>query len=184
MQKPVKGESGQQDKGERPGACRGSAGRVLWLVSTTKEIDVAYDKVRAFLDTYRVWEGKDADLEVELREVLDNAEIGDNEAQVAEDLVREHIPEPLMGKDGDSLNAIERVLRYYGTVAKTLKDQFDLDLTQEDGLATLVDQLKQRDALDVLRSRVVGVVKQAGALDMKAQPDDNRLVILLTTLMP
>ena len=61
---------------------------------------------------------------------------------------------------------------------------FDRDLFEEEGIAELQAWLREHDALDVLRTRVVSVVKKAGALAMDAQIEDNRLVILLETLMP
>lgn len=145
---------------------------------------MAYEKLRAFLETYRVWADKDADLEAELREVLDNAEVGDREAEVIETLATTHVPEPMHTAAGDHLNAIERLLLHYQRLAKRLASEQQIELWTEEGVAALFEYLNQRDALDVLRCRIVGVVKKAGALDMKAQPDDNRLVIMLETLMP
>lgn len=143
---------------------------------------MSYDKVRAFLETYRVWDQADTELETELREVLDNAEVGDREAEVIETLATTHVPEPM--QDKDHLNSLERLLIHYDQLAKRLKDEHQVEIFTPEGVTALMELLAARDGLGVFRARVLGVVKKAGALDMKAFPEDNHLVILLENLMP
>ena len=143
---------------------------------------MSYDKVRAFIETYRVWPQADTDLERELTEVLELAEQGDAEEEALDQVAFSHVPEPCLTED--SLVSVERLLTHYGQVAERLRAGEGLELWTPEGSDQLGELLAQRDALNVFRSRVLGVVKQAGALDIKAQPDDNHLVILLTALMP
>lgn len=143
---------------------------------------MSYDKVRAFLETYRVWDQADTELEAELREALDNAETGDREAEVLETLATTHVPEPM--QTPDHLGSLEKLLLHYDQLAKRMKDEHQVELYTPEGVTALMELLADRDRLDVFRTRVLGVVKRVGALDMKAFPEDNHLVILIENLMP
>lgn len=143
---------------------------------------MSYDKVRAFLEQYRVWDQADTELEAELREVLDNAELGDKEAEVIETLASTHVPEPMHGDD--KLGSIEKLLLHYDQLAARMKREHQVELYTPEGVKALMELLADRDRLDVFRTRVLGVVKRVGALDMKAFPKDNHLVILIENLMP
>lgn len=141
---------------------------------------MAYERVKAFLDHYRVWELKDELLEREMAELVEDADGWESRWA---DTERRHV-ELLEHFGADPLDAADRALTLLTMVKRTLDRHEVVSIVEPEGLADLTAMVVRYDELDAFRSRVLGVVKQAGALDMKAQPDDNRLLTLLGVLMP
>ena len=140
------------------------------------------DKVRAFLETYRVWPEGDRDLEQELTTLLDDYEQGE---QFMRDVVLAHRLHEITG--GDTLSDQETVAKI-AALFQELRAVFDLDqqvdLAGDSPIPELKALLKSRDDLEAFRMQILGAVKSTKALAMNAYPDDNQLVIIVKALFP
>lgn len=141
---------------------------------------MAYEKVKAFLEHYRVWDLKDEELERELAVLVHDADGWESRWA---DTERRH-QELLLAFGEDTLDAADRALTLLTMVKRTLDRHELVSITDKEGLADLTAMTMRYDELEAFRAQVLGVVKKANALDMKAQPDDKRLVALLGALMP
>jgi len=139
------------------------------------------EKVRAFLATYRVWPQADMELERELAELVDDHEQMEAfEAGLVEDHRLDWGPDTLSNQE-----YIERAVKVFAGLKRELEQQLVVDVEgSEDPNQELREYIAGRDKLEVFRSLILGLVKKAGALDMKAFPDDFRLVILVEALFP
>jgi len=159
-----------------------SMGRgALWCWDHQRKGWTVMEKVRAFLEAYRVWPEADTELERELTALVDEHE---QMTEFEEAVAREH----RLHEGPDTLSdqqAIERAVERYATIRDVLEDQMVVDVDGTDDLkGHLLAYVKRRDELEVFRNLILGAVKKTGALAMDAFPEDNMLVTLVGVLFP
>lgn len=146
------------------------------------------EHLKAFIENYRAWPEGDVEIGRALGELVDEAEACSQEYETLEGLVQQYRLHELHGVNDEKHNATEQTaiaLKLLSQIRAAEDEHMLVALFEnKDPIKDLKATHKRYDELEVLRSRVLGVVTQAGAIAPGAKIDDNRLVILLQTLMP